>query len=116
MSDLETFQKETRAWLEKNCPVEMREPIKGDDDMCWGGRGFKFQSEAQKLWLERMAAKGWTTPTWPKEYGGGRRKNKSICQRSCAGKSGGAKGIQNQAPVQISQLLPRNAKIKAIIF
>ena len=71
MSDLETFQKETRAWLEKNCPVEMREPIKGDDDMCWGGRGFKFQSEAQKLWLERMAAKGWTTPTWPKEYGGG---------------------------------------------
>ena len=71
MSDLDLFQKETRAWLEKNCPAEMREPIKGDDDMCWGGRGFKFQSEAQKLWLERMAAKGWTTPTWPKEYGGG---------------------------------------------
>ena len=71
MSDLETFQKETRAWLEKNCPAEMREPIKGDDDMCWGGRGFKFKCEAQKLWLERMADRGWTTPTWPKEYGGG---------------------------------------------
>ena len=71
MSDLETFQKETRAWLEENCPSEMREPIKGDDDMCWGGRGFKFKSEAQKLWLERMADRGWTTPTWPKEYGGG---------------------------------------------
>jgi len=90
MSDLETFQKETRAWLEKNCPVEMREPIKGDDDMCWGGRGFKFQSEAQKLWLERMAAKGWTTPTWPKEYGGGsvvprllRAKRRFRPRRSC---------------------------------
>ena len=71
MSDLETFQKETRAWLEENCPAEMRQPIKGDGDLCWGGRGFKFQSEAQKLWLERMADKGWTTPTWPKEYGGG---------------------------------------------
>jgi alkylation response protein AidB-like acyl-CoA dehydrogenase len=23
------------------------------------------------LWLERMAERGWTVPTWPKEYGGG---------------------------------------------
>ncbi len=23
------------------------------------------------LWVERMGAKGWGTPTWPKEYGGG---------------------------------------------
>ena len=22
------------------------------------------------LWLERMAKKGWTVPTWPAEYGG----------------------------------------------
>ncbi len=71
MSELEAFQKETRKWLEANCPAEMREPIKGDEDLCWGGRGFKFKNEAQKLWLERMAERGWTTPTWPKEYGGG---------------------------------------------
>ncbi len=71
MSDLDLFQKETRAWLEENCPAEMRKPITSDDDMCWGGRGFKFKSEAQKQWLECMAAKGWTTPTWSKEYGGG---------------------------------------------
>ena len=71
MSDLETFQKETRAWLEENCPAEMRKPANGEEDSCWGGRGFKFQSEAQKVWLERMGSKGWTTPTWPKEYGGG---------------------------------------------
>ena len=28
-------------------------------------------SEEQKQWLERMAARGWTAPDWPAEYGGG---------------------------------------------
>ncbi len=71
MSDLETFRTETRAWLEENCPQEMRGSIQGEDDICWGGKKWKFKSEAQKIWLERMAAKGWTVPAWPKEYGGG---------------------------------------------
>ena len=70
MSDLDTFRADARAWLEVNCPAEMREPMKGDKDACWGGRNFEFKSEAQKLWLERMVAQGWTVPTWPKEYGG----------------------------------------------
>ena len=30
-----------------------------------------FASEDQRLWLERMAARGWTAPTWPREYAGG---------------------------------------------
>jgi acyl-CoA dehydrogenase len=71
VSDLQTFKTETRAWLEENCPAEMRTPITSDADICWGGRNYKPQSAAQKLWLERMGAKGWTTPTWPVEYGGG---------------------------------------------
>ncbi|MCM0034011.1 acyl-CoA dehydrogenase family protein [Sandarakinorhabdus limnophila] len=71
MADLETFRAETRAWLAANCPPEMREPIRDDDDVCWGGRGVKFKNEAQKLWLERMGAKGWTVPEWPSAYGGG---------------------------------------------
>ena len=71
MAELEAFRAETRAWLEANCPAEMREPIRDDDDVCWGGRGVKFKSEAQKLWLERMGAKGWTVPEWPSQYGGG---------------------------------------------
>jgi acyl-CoA dehydrogenase len=60
---------ELGAWLEGNCPPEMREPA-GEEDICWGGRRWVFQSEAQKLWLERCAARGLTVPTWPKEYGG----------------------------------------------
>ena len=71
MTDLETFRAETRAWLEENCPEEMRKPVRGEDEICWGGRNWKFSSDAQKTWLERMAAKGWTVPSWPTEYGGG---------------------------------------------
>lgn len=71
MDNLETFRKETHAWLEANCPPEMRRPVQGEEDACWGGRHPDFQSDAQRLWLERMAAKGWTVPEWPREYGGG---------------------------------------------
>ncbi|MEY3659032.1 MAG: hypothetical protein RL425_1793 [Pseudomonadota bacterium] len=70
MTDLETFRKETRAWLEANCPPEMREPVKSEDDNCWGGRKWVFKNPAQKQWLEVMAAKGWTVPDWPVAYGG----------------------------------------------
>ena len=68
--DLETFRAETRVWLEANCPPEMRDSGQGEDTICWGGKNWAFTSEAQKTWLDRMAAKGWTVPTWPQEYGG----------------------------------------------
>jgi hypothetical protein len=68
---LETFRKETKDWLEANCPASMRQPIRSEADICWGGRNWSFASEDQKLWLERMAERGWTVPTWPTEYGGG---------------------------------------------
>ena len=71
MSNLEAFRAEARAWLAENCPPEMRLPIRGDDDVCWGGRKCEFSSDAQRLWLERMGAKGWTVPEWPSQYGGG---------------------------------------------
>lgn len=70
MSDLETFRAETRAWLEANCPEEMRLPLKSELDVCWGGKRWTFKSEAQKVWMERMAEKGWTVPEWAPEYGG----------------------------------------------
>jgi acyl-CoA dehydrogenase len=71
MADLDQFRADTRAWLEDNCPPEMREPIRSEKDMCWGGRKWAFQSEAQRVWLERMAERGWTVPDWPRDYGGG---------------------------------------------
>ena len=69
--DMNTFRMEVRDWLETNCPQEMRSPMTSEKDVCWGGRGFTFQSEAQRLWLERMSARGWTAPDWPTEYAGG---------------------------------------------
>ncbi len=71
MTDLDAFRAETRAWLEANCPPEMREPVRDETDMCWGGRNPTFKNPAQKQWMEVMAERGWTVPDWPKDYGGG---------------------------------------------
>ena len=73
MSDLQStdaFRAHTRAWLEQNCPAEMRTPMTAEGDICWGGRKPHFTSDAQRIWLDRMAERGWTAPTWPREYGG----------------------------------------------
>lgn len=70
MADLDTFRAETRSWLEANCPPEMREPVRGEDDIYWGGRRATFKNDAQKAWLEACVAKGYTVPAWPREYGG----------------------------------------------
>ncbi len=67
--DIETFRAETRAWLEANCPAEMRLPIARDADVVWGGRGAKL-SGPQRAWLDAMGARGWTVPEWPAAYGG----------------------------------------------
>jgi acyl-CoA dehydrogenase len=71
MTDLDTFRSETRGWLAQNCPPSMRRPLEDDEDRCWGGRNWRFKSDDQKRWLENMAERGWTAPTWPREYGGG---------------------------------------------
>ncbi len=76
MSDIETFRQETHAWLEANCPPSMRggaavAVTEDTDNSIWGGRKAVFKNPEGKLWLERMGAKGWTAPTWPKDYGGG---------------------------------------------
>ena len=70
MSDHDAFRTEIRSWIEANCPAEMRTPQRGDEDVCWGGRNFVFQSDAQKLWLDRCAEAGLTVPDWSKDYGG----------------------------------------------
>jgi alkylation response protein AidB-like acyl-CoA dehydrogenase len=70
MADLETFRSETRKWLEQNCPASMRTPMP-EEEIIWGGRKQVYKNPDAKLWLDRMAERGWTAPTWPREYGGG---------------------------------------------
>ena len=67
---LDQFRTETREWLEENCPSSMRTHTP-DDEVVWGGRNATYKNPESKVWLDRMADKGWTAPTWPTEYGGG---------------------------------------------
>ncbi len=69
---LEAFAAEVSEWLKANYPDELRDPnVKSDPEAMWGGRAFAGSDDPQIVWMRRMAAKGWTAPTWPTEYGGG---------------------------------------------
>ena len=65
-----SFREETRTWLEENCPESMRTPMPADEFPDFGRRA-RYKSPDTKLWLDRMAERGWTMPLWPAEYGGG---------------------------------------------
>ena len=69
MTDLDTFRTETRAWLLAKCPPEIRAaPVEAISRV--GGGTKQVYEPGQKEWLDAMAAKGWTVPTWPREFGG----------------------------------------------
>ena len=71
MSELEAFRSEVRAWLEANCPSEMRVPLDPSvEGGYWGGRVRHLADPIARLWCERCAERGFTVPTWPREYGG----------------------------------------------
>ena len=70
MADLEEFRAQTRNWLAQSCPQAMRTPMP-EGETVWGGRQESFKNPDSRIWLELMAERGWTCPTWPKEYGGG---------------------------------------------
>jgi len=67
---LDTFRGEVRAWLESSVPTSLY------------GRPYPVPSEPgvepepkevaadRARYLEQMASRGWTAPTWPREYGG----------------------------------------------
>jgi alkylation response protein AidB-like acyl-CoA dehydrogenase len=64
---LDAFRGEVRTWIKENFPETLRTKLEE-----------YFQSMPRypdgadfKLWKERVAAKGWGTPGWPKAYGGG---------------------------------------------
>jgi alkylation response protein AidB-like acyl-CoA dehydrogenase len=63
----EAFKAEAAAWLEANFPPSLRgKPM---DAMALVEAG---EPEGDMLlWRQRIGAKGWATPTWPKAYGGG---------------------------------------------
>ena len=65
MGTLKDFRTETRTWLEQNCP----DGAKGAGQIPLGSKSIELEPDV-RTWLDRMAKKGWTVPTWPVEYGG----------------------------------------------
>jgi alkylation response protein AidB-like acyl-CoA dehydrogenase len=64
---LDAFRRDARTWLEANCPPGAR----GPGQIPTGSTKIKIENPDVRLWLERMAERGWTAPMWPKQYGGG---------------------------------------------
>ncbi|MDF2900168.1 MAG: acyl-CoA dehydrogenase [Phenylobacterium sp.] len=67
-ADLEGFRAEAREWLEANFPKSLAKDTEGQQAALMSP---EKPTGDQALWKERMGAKGWGTPTWPKQYGGG---------------------------------------------
>ena len=64
--DLQAFRKESKAYIEEHCPDSMRNKAIHFED------AFEIYNTADAdKWRDAMAARGWTAPTWPTEYGGG---------------------------------------------
>jgi alkylation response protein AidB-like acyl-CoA dehydrogenase len=71
MADIEKFRQETHEWLEANAPKGIAGLNVSELHGTWGGRNPQYDTPEMEPWLQVMAGKGWTAPTWPAEYGGG---------------------------------------------
>ncbi|HWA61105.1 MAG TPA: acyl-CoA dehydrogenase family protein [Caulobacteraceae bacterium] len=65
--DLDAFRAEARDWLEANFPQSLRGKAGMAMEIMEGGA---MEGDVLK-WKQAMGAKGWGTPTWPAQYGGG---------------------------------------------
>ncbi len=62
--DLDDFRGELKGWLEENLPVSMRPVAPGEAQP-------EVSGEDRQRWKQAAVARGYTVPTWPREYGGG---------------------------------------------
>lgn len=66
-AQLESFRAQTRAWIDSNFPKSL-----AGKAMLYMGFDHNVPMEGDALrWRQALADKGWGSPTWPKEYGGG---------------------------------------------
>ncbi len=61
---IDSFREEVRAFIDANCPVSLRNPRDGET------KPAATQADYDR-WRDIMIERGFTTPEWPKEYGGG---------------------------------------------
>ncbi|MDO8378080.1 acyl-CoA dehydrogenase family protein [Phenylobacterium sp.] len=65
--DTTAFRAEAKAWLDANFPQSLKKNPAAQLAAAMGGT----ESPDAKAWRQAMGAKGWGTPTWPAQYGGG---------------------------------------------
>lgn len=70
LTELESLKRKLRAICEQQAPTSLFG--RGDDPAYeyWGGAKASAPSADSLVWLERMAERGLTAPSWPKELGG----------------------------------------------
>ncbi len=66
-SGTQELREEARTWLAANFPPA----LKGQEHLISAVDGSIPETMEQTTWREAFGAKGWTTPTWPREFGGG---------------------------------------------
>jgi alkylation response protein AidB-like acyl-CoA dehydrogenase len=71
MADLESFRAEVHDWLVAHAPKSLVGFEPGETGGNWGGRNPRWDLPDMEPWLAMCAERGWTAPTWPREYGGG---------------------------------------------
>ncbi len=60
MASIEEFKQEVQSWLEETLPPELRVGNRKD-----------LPKKQLGEWITALADRGWITPQWPTEYGGG---------------------------------------------
>ena len=71
MNELEGFRASVRSWLEEKAPKALRGKMGDILSPYQGGTKTPPPFPDSRAWMEMMVEKGWTVPSWPKEYGGG---------------------------------------------
>jgi alkylation response protein AidB-like acyl-CoA dehydrogenase len=69
-NQLDSFATEVDVWIEENCPKSMRTSMPVSEQV-WASAEIKFPNDDSKSWFDAMVSKGWCTPDWPVESGGG---------------------------------------------
>ena len=63
---MDTFRQEVRDFIDTHCPQSMRNRVVNIENS-----HEVYDTDDARLWLHAAAERGWTAPTWPKEFGGG---------------------------------------------
>ena len=69
MSQTKDFSAYISNWINENCPKSMMTPMPASEQV-WASSSISFPNSDSEKWFNAMTQTGYSTPEWPKEYGG----------------------------------------------